>query len=476
MSDWNNAAKTTIEVALGYVPGAGGILSGLVSIFWPSGQDVWAAIRDQVEALVNQKISELVYQQVSDDLAGLHNVINDYLDTLTTKDNDRITAAWTSAQQIFDYSLPHFQSKGYEVLLLPLLAGFGNLYFSLLRDGVLFGAGWGWNPASLQQLQTKLTSILADILAYVQDTFAAGKQNASNMAGTDLRTIQPWRGINAYVRETTISVLDYSLFWPYFDPSKYPNPVQISLTRELFSDPYGTIDHGTFNPPGAGGRTIATITVWGWDRIDALKVDYTDGSSTGRMGDAGGGSNQPPAGGTYQVSATDPFTVANPWTGDIVNALQLFTRSGWNTGRLAGFYPGGTMFDARLSGEFITSIHINGTSSFYGSADCIVFGFRVAATTDRTLAGLATLFISSPVIQRDVATFLTQIGVKDEALLSAAVQRAKAEHWEVRQKGFREARRLELSIAQRKITVRKEEAKYKAEHKLQAEQKVRAAH
>ena len=130
-----------MQTGLGYAPVVGGILSGLVGIFWPSsGVDIWAEIKEKVEALINQKISELVYHQVQDSLninKGLNLVINDYPHAINIGSPPTILLEkWDAAKSIFLYNLPIFQSKGYEVLLLPLFAQYD---LSLLRDGAILG-------------------------------------------------------------------------------------------------------------------------------------------------------------------------------------------------------------------------------------------------------------------------------------------------------------------------------------------------
>ena len=59
--DWDNLAKTVITTGLGEIPYVGSSLSSLADILWPSGDDVWKEIKDKVEALIKEKISELVY-------------------------------------------------------------------------------------------------------------------------------------------------------------------------------------------------------------------------------------------------------------------------------------------------------------------------------------------------------------------------------------------------------------------------------
>ncbi len=36
MGDWNGDARTVVTTAAGMIPEAGGVLAGLIQIFWPS--------------------------------------------------------------------------------------------------------------------------------------------------------------------------------------------------------------------------------------------------------------------------------------------------------------------------------------------------------------------------------------------------------------------------------------------------------
>jgi len=75
--DWDSLAKSVITTGLGEIPYVGSILSALADILWPSGDDVWTEIKDKVEALIKEKISELVYKQVQNSLKGLKNNIDE---------------------------------------------------------------------------------------------------------------------------------------------------------------------------------------------------------------------------------------------------------------------------------------------------------------------------------------------------------------------------------------------------------------
>lgn len=400
--DWNHAAETSIETALQMVPYVGGLLGALVDIFWPqSEENVWAEIEQDVERLINQKISQLVSEQVQNSLAGLKNNLADYLTAVNDQDPKTIPDRWITADGDFDQQLPSFQTQGYELLLLPLFAQFANLNLSLLRDGVLNGASWGWNDKTQQSNLAKLQQKITDYTTYAQKIYQQGHDNLAKSTKANYHECEPFRTLNAFQRQMTTGILDFLQLWPYFDPSKYPKPVSIYLDREIYSDPVGTADDsGPINLPTRPTQPISQITVWAWDRIDAVQLTYPSGGGPGgvtttpRMGDIGG-SNQPPYGGVFNVSS-NPVVVAAGLADDICNAFSFTFKDGTSSGTLGGNDAGGLSFSFSYAGEILSSIHINGVSSFYGSADCAVFGFKYEKTKSASVEALRRLYIASP--------------------------------------------------------------------------------
>src|ERR1041385_4037546 len=142
--DWNNVALQAITAGLDCVPVIGDFLSHLVAAFWPpSGEDVWAEIKQQVENLINQSISADDYDRVQAQLgsaaeqSGLIGVLNNYLGSIATPSNGQNPVdTWTAANEVFIAALSAFQQQGIELLLLPLFAQFATLHLMLLRFGV----------------------------------------------------------------------------------------------------------------------------------------------------------------------------------------------------------------------------------------------------------------------------------------------------------------------------------------------------
>jgi hypothetical protein len=383
---YSSITEDIVEGSLAEIPYVGHILSDLVPTLWP-GEDnqVWEEMESQVQALIEQDINQLVYNTVLGNLTGFKSDMNDYLDAVNNGGN--ISDNWTSALYVFDEQLPNFQIPGSEVLLLPLWAQAVNLYLSLLRDGVLFGVSWGWTSDYQQSIAAKLSAAIPPFVAYGKQYFQQGVDQIIAKTAKNDDDCQPFRSVNAFVRQMTFSVSDYGELWPFFDPTHFPNPIAVHLGREIYSDPVGSCtDSGNIVLPLGPAKPPNQITVWAWDRIDAVQSKYPSGQGPGaetttpRMGDTDGGSNQPPHGGVFDVQ-NNPVVVANGSAGTILNKFNFTFKDGTTSGKLGGSDNtggGGTGFSFSYDGHILSSIHINGISNYYGSADCAVFGFKYA--------------------------------------------------------------------------------------------------
>jgi hypothetical protein len=389
--DPNEAAKAVTAAALGAIPEAGEVLGLLVEIFWPTGtssNEVWDSIESRVEALVDEKIDTTVYKQTTDDLTGLGNVLKDYADRAKPGHSAEVTSQfWTSASQEFAQRMPSFETKGFEILKLPLWVQAANMHLSLLRDGVLHGPSWGWNDNDVDSVVADLQKAISEYTAWAPRIFGWGLVNQISAGGVNYHACQPFRASNDFHQQMVPAVLDVAQRWPLFDPTAYPAPVapdQIYLTGEIYSTPWGTADNsGLFVLPWQHPTQPPTqITVWAEPNlIDAIQVSYPDGagpdgvSQTVRMGSTTKGS---PA--TIKISPANPITTVDVWGGDVPQGLQFTFKDGTTTahfGSSAGSHGTFDFYDHDAkSGRILSSIYVNGLSNYYGCADAIVFGFR----------------------------------------------------------------------------------------------------
>lgn len=403
--NWSYDLEQYIAGILGLVPEVGSMLSAFVYILWPSTEDVWAEVQAQTEELIDEKLAANVQEEVDAKLKGLQNVINDYLNAVPTNDYPEIARRWTSAKEIFLSDIPTFQMEDYQFLLLTDFVQVGNMYLSLLRDGIIGGPTWGWNEATVQNTAQELTGCIADFTTYVQGVYDAQLATYPN----SLTNISQWNARNAYIRTMTLTALDFMNMWPYFDISVYPNPVTFYLDREIYTDYCGTnTDSGALHLPGPPSQPITQVSVWGWDRIDAVQVTYPAGggpngeTSTPRMGDASGGANTPPHGGVFDTS-NNAIVQVNLGTGTIINYMYLWFADGTMSNELGGNYGGGDAHIYSIGNEIVSSFFINGVSKYYGSADGIVCGFKYINPMPAMAPDSEAMYLIAPTVTREDA-------------------------------------------------------------------------
>lgn len=407
--NYNDLIRTVINAGIfraleSYGPEAipvGLFLTDLLGALWPeSKEDVWEQIKDKVEALVNKKLDDALYEQVSEDLQGLQNVASDYLRSIDNKyDPSEIKTRWIALNEIILNAKPHFKTAGSEFLLLPLFVQFANIHISVLRDMVACGSTWGCSDNEIADYKQDLGKYIKEYTDYVNTQYA-NKLNTINPAANKYKT-EPFNTRNNFIRQCTLTILDYKDLWKYLDLNTYPTPPdEIVLTREIYSDPYGLADDTGISIPTSPKMAPSKITIWGWDRLDAIQVDYQTGggpngvTTTGRMGDTQrpdghggytGGSNQPPHGGSWQLmdatgnaqSHGGYCEAATVRSGTIVNAMRLRFADGTWSNWCGGNQDGGTNYNVEYSGHFISSLKVMGISNFYGSANCLVIGFKL---------------------------------------------------------------------------------------------------
>jgi hypothetical protein len=395
--DWYEASRDSVIAALGMVPEVGELLAALTDILWPTGEDVWSEIKQRVEALIQQHLDDYAYKDVQAALSGLQSVVNQYVTALSipTSSPAYLLTLWVAAYTQFLQFRKKFQLPGFELLLLPLFAQFVNLQLSLLRDVVQKGSAWGLSPEVLQQRTGELTRCIADSVSYAAAIDKAGLDALTSQTGRDDHHCQPFRTLNHYNREMTLIVRDHATLWPYFDLTQYPQPVPVTLTREVYSEPFGTCDaSGPINLPTPPATKICGMSICGGDRVDSIQVGFADGSKV-QMGGPHG-SVLPPRGGRFQVDPDDPIVSIQTVCGDALSGIRFTFQSGKST-RMFGGQVGGQWGGYTLDQHFLSSLYVAGTSPFYNQCiACIVFGFRLLTPKSATGPAYQRLFAASP--------------------------------------------------------------------------------
>jgi hypothetical protein len=259
MQTVNDTLKTLTEAGfeiagdLAEVPVAGTVGSTIVNLFWPeSSTDVWSEIQGNVAALLNQTLDQTIYNQLSLELSGppgaenegLVGVLSNYLEALESGSMTTILAHWVAAHDQFTETMGEYQQPG---PFLALFVQVVNLRLALLRDGVLNGAAWGWQPAYIGQIHQELKEVIHDSAQWVQTTYTAGLPPAITGLGSSTWAAN-WQQQNTYVRAMVLTVWDFVFLWPYFDPDSGPAGSPLPKNqREIYSDLIGGL---TNTPPG----------------------------------------------------------------------------------------------------------------------------------------------------------------------------------------------------------------------------------
>jgi hypothetical protein len=170
------------------IPYAGKFSGLLLELLWPEDaeQDPWEEIKERVEALIDQKLSDEVYKNVTDSLTGLQSNSQNFFGAVTDPARSAADKSeeFVSAKGSFNVNAPHFREKGYEVLLLPLLAQMANLHLSLLREGCLHCKEWGFTDADKDALVKELGAKLSSYTAHVDKVYQQGLQTALSPSTT----------------------------------------------------------------------------------------------------------------------------------------------------------------------------------------------------------------------------------------------------------------------------------------------------
>jgi delta endotoxin-like protein len=421
MADINDDVRTVVLLGLGKVPVVGELISGLLGALWPETDDTWDTIRRNVEELVSQKISDLEYSLVKNDLGGLRNVIADYTTALRDSQSNPsyIASKYNVVLGQCEVLQTHFQGPGYEVLLLPLFAQFANLHLSLLRDGVTFGATWEWGAGVVHDEGVKLHNLINNYVGFSQTWYQRGYVQLS-LPGDSTYRIENWRAQNRYIRQMTLNVLDHAHYWPSFDPQTNSGALSnlSRPTRTIYSDPIGTAVDTGIDIPTAPRAPITGMNIWAKDYVDAIRVAY-GGEWGPRQGDpqpppAWTVSNQPPNGWSGDIDPIDnPVVRVSGSSGQVLDSIQLWFSDGASTNLCGGLAQDptdpsrpdiGGGYDVRFDGHVLSSVVIMGRSYYNGYANCMVLGFRLPTSYEAQWGPLASrTFVASKTLTWQMA-------------------------------------------------------------------------
>lgn len=258
--DWNGLLLSGITFGLSKIPHVGGILSSIVKIIWPTNKpSVFDQVKDEVEKLIFQAGFNAYYTNLQNTLAGLQNLVLDYIITVNDSFSDNeINSSLGNAYSAFLANICSFCNlpaifglttkctpTGYENSMLLLFGQFANLHLLITRDACIRG---------IKPIST-LKSFISAYVDYANSTYA-----------TFLSTI-PTSNFNNYisfVSKMQQGLLNYAKIWPYLDFSIYGREYVIDIPKVFRNDSIIYFTATQFRPPAVPGFTyfdLISITV-----------------------------------------------------------------------------------------------------------------------------------------------------------------------------------------------------------------------
>jgi delta endotoxin-like protein len=410
--DWNNAAKVVLALVMSQTPGVGPGLAAIVNIFWPSEkEDVWAKIRKQVEALIDQKLAEFAYKDVKASLDGKRDLVSRFLEAVDQKSAE-IALKWSEAEARFVHDFSLFTLPDYDLVLLPLFAQFANLHLLLLREAVRVKGDWGWNEVDQKIRRETLKKTIVKYSEYVEKTFA--------------KSLEKRRGFlakNKLTRDLTFTVLDFKTLWKYADIDAYPKPVKALLDREIYSDPIGLGENvAPIVLPSPPKGFPMWLSVWiGRDSklVNSVQLTYGDGMGPDGVTvtpDSGGKNRLNPPWRNPSNMATQPVVRVTGWHGTYtINCLEFhykYSDRDGGTSKAIGRcnIPKARRFplDLKYEGHLMSSIWMqahprkleisddpDSPGTLHNDADTVVFGFKMDPLWKPKEADMRPLFLGA---------------------------------------------------------------------------------
>lgn len=271
---------------LGMVPEIGGILSKIAGLFIPvpgkTPEQMWKEFVAQINELIDHKISEAVFNLVSQHLIGLTNLAKQYSDIVATGDKAEILRTSSSMISVFSALVPEFQTKDHELSLVPLFTQAAMLELSLYRDLVLKGKELGLGDAVVALYRTTLSnkiSVYSDYVTRLVDTQLKKVAAANPQIGGFPRN-QPLAAVLEAQAQYQLVALDAVNLWQYYDAQKYPAEVQARIDREVFSIMVGSYfdakvpcpDRLPYVSPPQG--EILNLQIRAYEFIDGFTLGY----------------------------------------------------------------------------------------------------------------------------------------------------------------------------------------------------------
>ncbi|WP_033704258.1 insecticidal delta-endotoxin Cry8Ea1 family protein [Bacillus thuringiensis] len=207
------AIGSIVGAALGTIPYAGDILALLVEIFWPEDSqvdysDLINALMEQVELLIDEKISEQVRNDALATLSSHGIAPQSYLSALEDwkihPNNARIAQLvrdrFTIAEAQVRNNIAYVSRAKYEILLLPIYAQVANINLLLLSQVELYGKDLGYSQSDIDLFYNEQQKFLVQYTNYCTNWYNTGLNTIWNNVENLVNSAQYWDQFNDFRR------------------------------------------------------------------------------------------------------------------------------------------------------------------------------------------------------------------------------------------------------------------------------------
>ncbi|MCU5600788.1 MULTISPECIES: insecticidal delta-endotoxin Cry8Ea1 family protein [Bacillus cereus group] len=406
--------KGIMGTGLSLLPPPASLLGSVWNVFMPTtdtnGTDMWKQLETYIEEKIDGKIKEYHKYLMGAEFNGAMTAIKEYQRVLQIYNDSKNSLARVEepgtpvieAVRAADRKLKEFiaiiqtpENKAdsvYQQITAPIFVQAANAHLLLQRDMILYGEEWGMDKNQWQGYKDNQKKLIQEYTNYAMNVYNDGlekrKREAEQINTLEkYRNTDRWNHINKYVREYTLSVLDFVELFPYTDPSKYSRGTIQNNSRQIYSDIGGKIqpkertwqDIQKILDSQEYKGDLKKLDIRSADRIDAIRAHYserlfdaTPWATTGWIGNTTGGNLK------EIPSYDDPLTKVTVGSEITPFYLHLDHESGKTYSRFGSTLSGkGTASTFEYPGQKISLVHAfnRSTQPGFDGIDAIVFGF-----------------------------------------------------------------------------------------------------
>lgn len=406
--------KGMMGTGLSLLPPPASLLGSVWNVFMPTTTpnetDMWKQLETYIEEKIDGKIKEYHKYLMGAEFNGAMTAIKEYQRVLQIYNDSKhslkkaeepgtpvIEAARAADRELKKFiaiiQTPENKADSvYQQITAPIFVQAANAHLLLQRDIILYGDEWGIDKNQWQGYKDDQKKLIQDYTKYAMNVYNAGlekrKREAEQINTLEkYRNTDRWNHINEYVREYTLSVLDFVELFPYTDPSKYSRGTIQSNSRQVYSDIGGKVqpkertwqDIQKILDSQEYKGDLKRLDIHSGDRIDAIKPMYSerlfDGPgwpSPGWIGNTNGGKLK------EIMFNNDPLTKVTVGSEITPFYLHLDHESGKTYPRFGSTLSGrGKESTFEYPGQKVSLVHAfnRSTQSGFDGIDAIVFGF-----------------------------------------------------------------------------------------------------